>query len=138
MIKNISSVDAYAILQQRKNAVLIDVRSRMEYEYVGHPANSIHIAIQEPPSWELQLDFQDNVRSELTKKFSDSDKLSEIKIFLICRSGKRSGQAALLLESERYKNIFNVVDGFEGDRDINGHRSTINGWRFHGLPWGQN
>ena len=78
MIKNISSVDAYAILQQRKNAVLIDVRSRMEYEYVGHPANSIHIAIQEPPSWELQLDFQDNVRSELTKKFSDSDKLSDM------------------------------------------------------------
>jgi hypothetical protein len=42
-----------------------------------------------------------------------------------------------MLESEGYKNIINIIDGFEGDKDANDHRSVINGWRFNKLPWEQ-
>ena len=137
MAKEINSTKAYSILQQSGNTVLIDVRSSMEYEYVGHPINAIHIPIKEPPDWEIRTDFINNVRSELEKKFPDIQNLSEVHIILLCRSGKRSGQAAVMLESEGYKNIINIIDGFEGDKDANDHRSVINGWRFNKLPWEQ-
>ena len=137
MAKEINSTKAYSILQQSGNTVLIDVRSSMEYEYVGHPINAIHIPIKEPPDWEIRTDFINNVRSELEKKFPDIQNLSEVHIILLCRSGKRSGQAAVMLESEGYKNIINIIDGFEGDKDANDHRSVINGWRFNKLPWKQ-
>jgi len=137
MAKEINSTKAYSILQQSGNTVLIDVRSSMEYEYVGHPINAIHIPIKESPDWEIRTDFINNVRSELEKKFPDIQNLSEVHIILLCRSGKRSGQAAVMLESEGYKNIINIIDGFEGDKDANDHRSVINGWRFNKLPWEQ-
>ena len=137
MIKEINSTEAYSILQKLENAVLIDVRSAMEYEYVGHPVNAIHVPIKEPPGWEIRVDFINNIKSELTKKFPNIQNLSEIHILLLCRSGKRSKQAALILESEGYKNTINITDGFEGDKDANGHRSVINGWRFNKLPWKQ-
>ena len=54
MIKEISSSEAYGILQESVDAVLIDVRTKMEYEYVGHPKDSIHIALKEPPEWKEQ------------------------------------------------------------------------------------
>ena len=137
MIKEINSTEAYSILQKSENAVLIDVRSTMEYEYVGHPVNAVHVPIKESPGWEIRVDFINNIKSELTKKFPNIQNLSEIHILLLCRSGKRSEQAALMLESEGYKNTINITDGFEGDKDVNGHRSVINGWRFNKLPWKQ-
>ena len=137
MIKEINSTEAYSILQKSENAVLIDVRSTMEYEYVGHPVNAVHVPIKESPGWEIRVDFINNIKSELTKKFPNIQNLFEIHILLLCRSGKRSEQAALMLESEGYKNTINITDGFEGDKDVNGHRSVINGWRFNKLPWKQ-
>ena len=132
MFEEVSAPEAHNILQKSIDVVLIDVRSSMEYEYVGHPVGSIHIPIKEPPGWEILPNFIDNVKSELMKKFPDTNDLFSIQILLMCRSGRRSG------ESEGYKNTINIVDGFEGDKDMNGHRSVINGWRFHDLPWEQN
>jgi len=137
MIKEINSTKAYSILQQSKNAILIDVRSSIEYDYVGHPINAINIPVKEAPDWEIRDDFIDSVRSELKKKFPDIKNVSEIHILLLCRSGQRSGQAAQMLELEGYKNIINIMDGFEGDKDANNHRSVMNGWRFNNLPWEQ-
>jgi len=137
MIKEINSTKAYSILQQSKNTILIDVRSSMEYEYVGHPINAIHIPIKEVPGWEIRDDFINNVRSELKKNFPNTQNISEVHILLLCRSGRRSEQAAQMLESEGYKNITNITDGFEGDKDANNHRSVMNGWRFNNLPWEQ-
>ena len=68
MIKEINSTEAYSILQKSENAVLIDVRSIMEHDYVGHPVNAIHVPIKEPPGWEIRVDFINNVKSELAKK----------------------------------------------------------------------
>ena len=136
MIKEINSVEAYSILQQSENSVLIDVRSTMENEYVGHPIDAIHVPIKEPPDWEIRSDFIKDVKSKLKKRFPDINE-SEICVLFLCRSGKRSEKAAMMLESEGYKNIVNITDGFEGDKDINNHRSALNGWRFNELPWEQ-
>ena len=76
MIKEINSTKAYSILQQSKNAILIDVRSSIEYDYVGHPINAIHIPVKEAPDWEIRDDFIENVRSELKKKFPDIEYLN--------------------------------------------------------------
>ena len=55
----------------------------------------------------------------------------------ICRSGARSHEAALAAQSAGYGSVFNVLEGFEGDRDASGHRNTVGGWRAAGLPWTQ-
>ncbi len=58
-------------------------------------------------------------------------------IVLICRSGERTIDAGIALEKAGFTNVVNVLEGFEGDRDDNGQRSTESGWRFEGLPWTQ-
>lgn len=137
MIKEISPKEAYTILTHQENAVLIDVRSTMEFEYVGHPINSVHISIKEPPGWETDPEFIDKVSSALTQKLPSSVAIKDVPLLMLCRSGKRSELGAELLIKEGYTNVYNVLEGFEGDKDKNGHRNTVNGWRFHDLPWEQ-
>jgi rhodanese-related sulfurtransferase len=55
----------------------------------------------------------------------------------LCRSGQRSHNAAAQAAGAGYANCFNVLEGFEGDRDTQGHRNSVNGWRVAGLPWEQ-
>jgi rhodanese-related sulfurtransferase len=137
MIKEISPKQAYEILGQQEDAVLIDVRSSMEYEYVGHPLNAVHVPIKEPPAWETEQDFVRNVRLALEAQLSENNEILGVPLLMLCRSGKRSEMGAEMLINEGFTNVYNVLDGFEGDKDENGHRNMINGWRFHGLPWQQ-
>lgn len=137
MMKEIRPKEAFEILEQQRNAVLIDVRSSMEYEYVGHPPNAIHVPIKEPPDWETKQDYVENVRSALQKQFPENDSFLDVPLLMLCRSGARSALGAEMLINAGYTNVYNVLEGFEGDKDENGHRNTINGWRFQGLPWKQ-
>ena len=137
MIKEIRPKEAYEILQQQKDAVLVDVRSSMEYEYVGHPLKALHVPIKEPPDWVTQQDFVKEVSSALEERSSEYKEIRGIPLLMLCRSGARSALASEMLINEGYTNVYNVLEGFEGDKDENGHRNTINGWRFHGLPWEQ-
>ncbi len=136
MIKEILPKEAYEILKQQKDAVLIDVRSSMEYEYVGHPLNAMHIPLKQPPTWETDQGFVKNVELAL-QQITGKNGSADIPMLMLCRSGARSALAAEMLISEGYTNVYNVLEGFEGDKDENGHRNTINGWRFHSLPWEQ-
>ena len=61
----------------------------------------------------------------------------DAEILCICRSGARSASAASALTEAGYSNAWNVAQGFEGDKDQSGHRSTVNGWKAAGLPWAQ-
>jgi rhodanese-related sulfurtransferase len=58
-------------------------------------------------------------------------------LLLLCRSAKRTIPAGAALEAAGFTQVINILHGFEGDLDINGHRSSVNGWRFDGLPWVQ-
>lgn len=107
----------------------------MEFEYIGHPVGAIHVPLMEAPAWQTDPDFTGKVREALHSR-CDRDP-EDLTIMALCRSGKRSESAAELLIAAGFRSVYNVIEGFEGDRDENKHRSTINGWRFHGLPWKQ-
>ena len=128
---------AWDILQETASAVLLDVRSAMEYEYVGHPLGALHVALMEPPDWRPQTQFVERVRQLLALQEEECGKAEDRPVLVLCRSGKRSGLAAQLLREAGFRHVSNVLEGFEGDRDDNAHRNSINGWRFHNLPWEQ-
>jgi rhodanese-related sulfurtransferase len=137
MIKEVDPKQAYDLLQNTDDAVLVDVRSTMEHQYVGHPLDALHIALKEPPDWETNSDFVEKLETALQQQFPDKKTLSDVPLLMLCRSGARSATAGEVLINSGYTNVYNVLEGFEGDKDKNGHRSTISGWRFHGLPWEQ-
>ena len=58
-------------------------------------------------------------------------------VLFLCRSGARSHDAAIAATAAGYTQCYNVLEGFEGDRDAHGHRGALNGWQAAGLPWQQ-
>jgi len=136
-IKEISPQQAWEILEGEPSSVLLDVRTSMEYEYVGHPLNALHVPWMDAPDWTIDTGFVSKVREALARRTGSDQELESIAILAICRSGKRSQAAAEELVSQGFNNLYNIEDGFEGDMDDNKHRNTINGWRFANLPWEQ-
>ena len=131
MVAEVNPKQAWDILREKPTAILLDVRSKVEFDYVGHPVDAVHVPLQEAPDWQTDPDFVQKVIERLGESSRD------ITILTICRSGKRSMLAAQLLEAQGYKHTANIAEGFEGDLDENRHRGNVNGWRFHGLPWEQ-
>ncbi len=127
-MKHLAPKEAYEYLKANPNAVLIDVRSEMEYLFVGHPKDALLIPWQDGEYFDINPDFLGHVR-----------KASSVNrpVVLICRSGNRSKIAGEFLEQNGLAEVCNVVHGFEGDLDAQRRRGTVNGWRFEGLPWEQ-
>lgn len=123
--------DAWALVQAG-HAVLVDVRSTEERHFVGHVPGSLHVAwatgtaLNRNPRFAKELDAKVGPRSG-----------NELPVLLLCRSGKRSALAAEAAAKAGLANVFNVLEGFEGDSDDHRQRGHFNGWRFHGLPWVQ-
>ena len=126
---------AFELLESDSSAVLIDVRSSMEYLFVGHPVGAVHIAWIDEPDWEINHNFTNEVRSAAERK-SPNNSINTT-IVLICRSGVRTKEAAKVLLSAGFTHVIHIDEGFEGKRDDNFQRSTLGGWRYHGLPWEQ-
>lgn len=129
MIENRKPLQAWEFLQSNPDAVLIDVRTKIEFSFVGHPLGAIHVPWKEAPDWSLNSEFVDQVKSVAAD--------SSTPVLLLCRSGQRSMEAAKTLEEAGYRHLINVDEGFEGALDEDKHRGTLGGWRFHGLPWEQ-
>ena len=125
------------MLVNDRHAVLLDVRTRIEFEYVGHPPGAINVPWKEPPDWVVDAGFVDKVRSGLAKTYPQIERIEELTVLLLCRSGVRSRSAGEALQARGFKDVYNIAEGFEGDRDQNKHRNTINGWRMNKLPWEQ-
>ncbi len=136
MVTDVNPKQAWDLLRQRPEAVLLDVRSRMEFDYVGHPMGAVHVALQEYPDWRTDADFVAKV-AEKVKIARPGFNPEEVPLLTLCRSGKRSETAAQALAQAGYGDVYNILEGFEGDRDGQRHRGTVNGWRFHELPWEQ-
>lgn len=133
----ISPPEAWEILQSSPEAVLLDVRTSVEFEYVGHPMNAVNVPWKEAPDWTVNKDFTATVRKILSAREVPEENIESVPLLTICRSGKRSQAAAEELIRQGFREVYNIDEGFEGDRDGAKHRSTINGWRFHNLPWEQ-
>ena len=127
-MKHLSPREAQSLLQENPQAVFIDCRSEMEYLFVGHPVGSQHVAWNDGPDWDINPHFVGQV-----KKIASMNR----PVVLICRSGHRSVDAGLALEEAGFKEVFNVLEGFEGPLDEEHHRGTLGGWRREGLPWEQ-
>ncbi len=127
MIEEFDPKTCFSIMQNNTSSIMIDVRMSVEYDFIGHPPEAIHIAWKEFPGMTLNTNFVEQV-CEIVQDKSTT-------ILLLCRSGVRSMAAAKALEAEGYQHLINIAEGFEGDLDNNNHRGNINGWRFHGLPW---
>lgn len=111
------------------HALLVDVRSGEERKFVGHVPQSLHVA------WASGTSLTRNPRfvRELEAKTGGKDAV----VLLLCRSGKRSVLAAEAAAKAGFTQVFNVLEGFEGEIDEQQHRGVADGWRFHGLPWVQ-
>jgi len=135
-LKSLTSKEAYQLMQDNPSSILLDVRSTMEFLFVGHPQGALHIAWIDEPDWEVNPNFVREVR-ELMLGGAACDGDGCVPVILICRSGKRSALAGQTLLDAGFGEVYNVVDGFEGERDEDHHRSSLGGWRFEGLPWEQ-
>lgn len=114
-------------------AVLVDVRTVPEWQFVGVPDLAETKSQLINLSWKIYPAFTQNPNfvNELAGISCDTP------LFFICRSGGRSLDAAVFATAAGYKYCFNVSGGFEGDVDANGHRSTEHGWKHDNLPWVQ-
>ena len=128
---------AWDIMEANPRTVLIDVRSSMEFLFVGHPKGAVHVPWIDEPDWDINPTFATDVRKVMLGGLSCSEEEGCAPVILICRSGKRSKEAGELLIKEGFMNVYNIDEGFEGELDDDHHRSTLGGWRFHGLPWKQ-
>lgn len=135
-VKTISPKQAWQLLQDEPKALLVDVRSGMEFLFIGHPVGAIHIPWIDEPDWDINPHFAAEAR-KLVLGGLDHKSGHNVPILLICRSGKRSLEAGELLLKEGFHQVYNIADGFEGELDDTHHRSTLAGWRFDGLPWEQ-
>jgi len=135
-LNHLSPQDGYDILQEVPSALLIDIRSNMEFLFVGHPKGAIHVPWIDEPDWDVNPNFEKEVRQLMLGGVCDQGE-STPPIILICRSGKRSVDAGNVLLSAGFHNVCHIDEGFEGDRDADYHRSSVGGWRFRGLPWEQ-
>jgi rhodanese-related sulfurtransferase len=136
-ITSITPAEAWQMVQDNPRALLIDVRSSMEYLFVGHPVGAIHIPWIDEPDWEINQHFSVEIRKLILGGIHENDTISSAPIILICRSGKRSLEAGRKLVEDGLSEVFNIDEGFEGELDQHHQRSTVGGWRFRGLPWEQ-
>lgn len=138
-IKDVNVKEVWQNLASNQNAVLVDVRTKAEWAYVGYADLSelnkfpIFLEWQIFPSYEIDAAFITKLDAELKKQNIDQ----EDPIFFICRSGARSYSAAEAMTASGYKNCHNVKDGFEGPLSMQHHRGTTAGWKAEGLPWTQ-
>lgn len=143
----ITAKEAYQDRISNSDASLfVDVRTRAEVEFVGMTDMvdfNIPYMTHDNESWNSKKKhFKSEPNSNFSIAIEDAIKKKslnkESKIIVMCRSGSRSAKAANLLSQLGYKNVYSVIDGFEGDKaksgPSKGHR-TVNGWKNAGLPW---
>ena len=118
--------EAYTLLQLAPGAKLVDVRTRAEWDWVGRVPGAVEIEWNQYPGGVRNPNFATELKRQV-----DPESL----VIFLCRSGVRSIGAATAATEAGYANCYNVLEGFEGDKDANGHRGNIGGWRKAGLPW---
>lgn len=122
--------EAHALLQSEPTARLIDVRTGAERDWVGKVA--VPEARQGAVEWALYPGARPN--PDFLEQLALQAGKDDVLLFL-CRSGVRSRHAARLATENGYRHAYDILEGFEGDKDAEGHRKTVGGWCKAGLPW---
>lgn len=125
--------EAWDLLNADDTAVLVDVRTVAELDWVGQvsfpESRTLHAEWNSYPEGTRNPDFITLITRRVQKHQP---------VLFLCRSGNRSQYAASLAAKHGFELAMNVLEGFEGDKNEQQQRSSVNGWRFHGLPWEQN
>jgi rhodanese-related sulfurtransferase len=136
---DVSAVEAYSMLQGDEAAVLVDVRTKAEWSYVGAPdladlgKETIFVEWQEFPSMKVAADFAPRLLEILRARGVSAN----APVLFLCRSGARSRAAALAMTEAGLERCYNIADGFEGPLDDKRRRGVVRGWKAHDLPWAQ-
>ncbi len=136
-VQHISAIEASKLMQKEARTAFIDVRSDMEFLFIGHPVGAVNIPWIDEPDFVINPDFEREVRKLILGGVIASSAHDSVPVVLICRSGNRSEEAGDLLIGHGFTHVYNIKHGFEGELDDEHHRSTLGGWRFDGLPWEQ-
>jgi len=121
--------EAYEILLSAPGATLVDVRTRAEIEWVGRVPGAVEVEWATYPGMQRNPYFMAQLEQQVDK---------EALVMFLCRSAHRSHFAAALATENGYNDCYNVLQGFEGDKNTAGQRCSVNGWCVAGLPWLQN
>ena len=124
----LTPAEAYDVWQLAPGARLVDVRTRAEWEWVGRVPDAVELEWMSYPGGTPNPAFLQQLQREVDR---------ESLVLFLCRSGGRSDKAARVATETGYSACYNVLEGFEGDKDANGQRNRIGGWRHAGLPWHQ-
>lgn len=132
---DVDATEAWEGLRSNPDAVLVDVRTKPEWTFVGVPdlaeagKEVVLIEWQVYPSMETNASFVEAVSEAAPDKSAP--------VYFLCRSGARSKAAAIAMTQAGYATCYNVAGGFEGPQDADRHRGTTDGWKARGLPWMQ-
>jgi len=132
---DISPKEAWAKLEEDPDAVLVDVRTKPEWAFVGLPDLSPVGKKTVLLEWQAYPDMQ--VDPSFVDKLEAAGANPDKPVMFLCRSGARSKAAAIAATARGFKAAYNVAGGFEGDPDEQRHRGNKNGWKHDGLPWVQ-
>lgn len=124
----LTPAESLAVWQLAPGARLVDVRTRAELDFVGRIPGAVEIEWQGYPGYPLNTHFLAELKHQV-----DHESL----VMFICRSGHRSHHAAAAATQAGFPDCYNVLEGFEGDKDATGQRGKTGGWRAAGLPWHQ-
>lgn len=135
MVENVAPTQTWEALKTDPEAQLVDVRTDVEWNFVGVPdlngagKQAVLIPWQVYPSMQRNPSFEDTLKQ--------AGLTADHRVYFICRSGVRSMAAAQAAQAAGFPHVFNVADGFEGPVDRDGHRGNAAGWKANGLPWVQ-
>jgi rhodanese-related sulfurtransferase len=120
--------EAYALMQFLPGAKMVDVRTRAELEWVGRVPGGVSIEWNTWPGSARNPNFISEFETQIDRNAV---------VMFLCRSGVRSHNAAIAVTEAGHTDAYNILQGFEGDKDADGQRNKLGGWRFAGLPWAQ-
>lgn len=132
---DVSPRQAWELLTSEPSTVLVDVRTVPEWQFVGVPDLTELGREPELVSWQIYPDM--HVYGEFVAALGSRVQDRETPLLFLCRSGARSRSAAIAATAAGWRRAYNVAGGFEGDRDTDGKRGRVNGWKVEGLPWKQ-
>ncbi len=136
---DVTPAECWSALAGDEPAFLVDVRTSAEWNFVGFPLTPagspqpLFAEWQSYPTMSIDGGFANRV-GEAIKAAGGSEASP---VYFLCRSGARSMGGAAALTERGFSNCFNVLDGFEGPVDEDGHRGHVAGWKAAGLPWRQ-
>lgn len=120
--------EAYKLLQKVPEAHIVDVRSNAELDWVGRIAGAVEIELRSYPNMQPNANFLNQLSQQVNK---------DAIVMFLCRSGARSDYAATIATQSGFTDCYNILEGFEGDKDEAGHRGSVTGWKAAKLPWVQ-